>query len=151
MRGSKGVRRHPLCPRLDVYRQDSHFIGRGFISQGVGVTRTGPMKGNVPSGAWSCSPWFGGSSGGGGRVSQGDWGLCTASPSVLLGEGQLCPVPLDPVSFSLIPSGMCTPPLAHHQRLKCPHPTGLRGSGCVPQKHCTAVPTCPRCLLPSCT
>ena len=74
MRGSKGVRRHPLCPRLDIYRQDSHFIGCGSISQGVGVTRTEPMKGNILSGSWSCCPWFGGASGGGGRVSQWDWG-----------------------------------------------------------------------------
>jgi len=74
VRGSKGVRRQPLCPRLDVYRQDSHFTGCGFISQGVGVMTTEPMKGNVLSGSWSCRPWFGGSSGGGGRVSQWDWG-----------------------------------------------------------------------------
>ena len=74
VRGSKGVSRQPLCPRLDVYSQDSHFMGCGFISQGVGVMRTEPMKGNVLSGSWSCRPWFGGSSGGGGRVSQWDWG-----------------------------------------------------------------------------
>lgn len=58
-----------------------------------------------------------------------------------LGPCVLRPVPPVPPRSSL--SRLCAPPLAHPQRLKCPHLTGLRGSGVSPRNTVPQSPPAP--------
>lgn len=58
-----------------------------------------------------------------------------------LGPCVLRPVPPGPPRSSL--SRLCAPPLAHPQRLKCPHLTGLRGSGVSPRDTVPQSPPAP--------